>query len=102
MKVVRRRRAVEDIDERAAYIAERNVRAAYRFLDKVQETFELLGTPPRIGSQRFDAVVPGLRAWPVAGFRFYIVLYFVAHRAVRVVRVVHAARDFEELFKGPW
>ncbi|HTR84152.1 MAG TPA: type II toxin-antitoxin system RelE/ParE family toxin [Reyranella sp.] len=102
MRIVRRRRAVEDIDEHAAYIAERNQRAAFRFLEKVEETFDLLARHPRIGSPRFNDLVPGLRAWPVVSFRSYVVLYFVNRGAVRVVRVVHATRDLEALFKGPW
>lgn len=102
MKLVQRHRAVEDIDEHAAYIAERNTRAAYRFLDKVEETFEVLRRHPRMGSRRFDRVVTGLRAWPASGFESYVILYFVTRSAVQVVRIVQAARDLEALLKGPW
>jgi len=102
VKLVQRRRAVEDIDEHAAYIAERNTRAAYRFLDKVEQAFEVLRRHPGIGSPRFDGIVSGLRAWPVSGFEAYVILYFVARGAVQIVRIVHAARDLEELLKGPW
>lgn len=102
MKVVRRRQAVEDIDEHAAYIADRNIRSAYRFLDKVEETFEFLALHPKIGSPRFDNIASGLRAWPVATFGSYIILYFVARNAVQIVRVVHGARDIEVLLKAPW
>jgi toxin ParE1/3/4 len=102
VKLVRRRRAVDDIDGHAAYIAEHNTRAAYRFLDKVEETFDVLRRHPRIGSRRFDHIVTGLRAWPVSSFEAYVILYFVARGAVQIVRVVHAARDLEALLKGPW
>jgi toxin ParE1/3/4 len=102
VKVVRHRRAVEDIDQYADYIAGHNERAAYRFLERVEETFALLSRHPRIGSPRFDHVVPGLRACPVVTFDTYIVLYFVRTRAVQIVRVVHASRDLEALLKGPW
>ncbi len=102
MKLVQRRRAVEDIDEHAAYIAERNTRAAYRFLDKVEQAFEILSRHPRIGSPRLDDIVSGLRAWPVSGFESYVILYFIDSGGVQVVRIVHAARDLEELLKGPW
>ncbi len=102
MKLVQRRRAVEDIDEHAAYIAERNTRAAYRFLDKVEQAFEVLRRHPGIGSPRLDHIVSGLRAWPVSGFESYVVLYFITRGAIQVVRIVHAARDLEELLKGQW
>ena len=102
MRLIRRRRAVEDIDEHAAYIAEHNTRAAYRFLDKVEETFEVLQRHPRIGSRRFDHIVEGLRAWPVSDFPSHVVLYFVSRGVVQVVRIVHAARDLDALLKGPW
>jgi toxin ParE1/3/4 len=102
VKVVRRRQVAEDIDEHAAYFAETNPRAAYRFLDKVEETFEVLSRHPRIGSPRLEDIVAGLRAWPVRTFRSYIVLYFVVGRTVQIVRVVHASRDIEAILKGPW
>ncbi len=101
MKLVQRRQAVEDIDEHAAYIAERNTRAAYRFLDKVEQAFEVLRRHPGIGSPRLYHIVSGLRAWPVSGFESYVILYFMTRGAVQVVRIVHAARDLEELFKAP-
>lgn len=101
MKVVRRRRATQDIDDHAAYIAGRNPRAAYRFLDMVEETFDLLARHPRIGSRRLDYMVAGLRAFPVRDFQSYVVLYFVSGGRVQIVRVVHASRDLEALLKGP-
>ncbi len=102
MKLVQRRQAVDDIDDHAAYIAEHDIRAAYRFLDKVEETFEVLRRHPRIGSRRFSHIAADLRAWPVSGFDSYVILYFVTRGAVQVVRIVHAARDLEALLKGPW
>lgn len=101
MKVVRRRRATQDIDQHAAYIAARNPQAAYRFLEMVEETFDLVGRQPRIGSRRLDYIISGLRAFPVRTLRSYVVLYFVSRGGVQIVRVVHASRDFEALLKGP-
>ena len=102
MRVVKRRRDTQDIDEHAAYIASHNPRAGYRFLEMVEETFEVLARHPRIGSPRFHHIVSGLRAFPVGSFESYIVLYFVAAGRVQVVRVLHGARDLEELLKGAW
>jgi toxin ParE1/3/4 len=102
VKLVRRRQAVEDIDEYAAYIADRDVRAAYRFLDKIEEIFELLARHPGIGSLRFDGIVAGVRTWPVARFRSYVILYFVTRNGVQIVRVVRGARDIEVLLRGSW
>lgn len=101
MKVVRRRRATQDIDEHAAYIAARNPEAAYRFLKKVEETFDLLAHQPRMGSRRLDHIIAGLRAFPVRTLRSYIVLYFVSGGRLQIIRVVHASRDLEALLKGP-
>jgi toxin ParE1/3/4 len=99
VKVVRRRRATQDIDDHAAYIAARNPQAAYRFLEMVEETFDLLARQPRIGSRRLGHVIAGLRAFPVRTLRSYIVLYFVAGSRVQIVRVVHASRDLETVLK---
>lgn len=68
----------------------------------VEETFDVLARHPRIGSLRFHHTVSGLRAFPVRSFEAYIVLYFVTAGRVQVVRVVHGARDLQELLKGPW
>lgn len=100
MKVVQRRQATRDIDEHAAYIATRDPRAAYRFLDMVEQTFDLLARHPRISSRRLYHIVAGLRAFPVRAFRAYVVLYFASAGRVQIVRVVHASRDLGELLKG--
>ena len=102
MRIVRRRRATQDIDEHAAYIAIRNPKAAFRFLEMVEETFDLLARHPRIGSARLDHIVSGLRAIPVRTFQSYIVVYFITGGGVQVVRIIHASRDIEALLKGPW
>ena len=67
----------------------------------VEETFDLLARQPRIGSRRLDHIVAGLRAFPVRTLRSYIVLYFISGGRIQIVRVVHASRDLEALFKGP-
>jgi toxin ParE1/3/4 len=100
VKVVRRRRATQDIDEHAAYIAARNPQAANRFLEMVEETFDLLARQPRIGSQPLDHIIAGLRAFPVRTLRSYVVLYFISGGRVQIVRIVHASRDLEALLKG--
>jgi toxin ParE1/3/4 len=101
VKVVKRRQAVRDIDEHAAFIASHNPSAAFRFLEMVEETFEL-ARHPRIGSLRFGHVVSGLRAIPVKAFHSYVVLYLVTAGRVQVIRIAHAAQDLEALLKGPW
>ena len=60
----------------------------------------MLASHPRIGSLRLDKVVEGLRAFPVKTFKSYIVLYFVVGGVVRIVRIVHAARDLDALLRG--
>ena len=58
-----------DIEEIATYIFELNLVAAYDFLDRMDETFELLAEFPLIGRLRPGLEV-NLRSFPVESISF--------------------------------
>ncbi|MDX2131516.1 MAG: type II toxin-antitoxin system RelE/ParE family toxin [Planctomycetota bacterium] len=68
---------------RADLLAERLIRAIARLADA-----------PKSGRQR-DDIRRGLRCIVI---RPYVVLYRIDARCVRIIRVVHGARDFRTLF----
>ncbi|HEX5242757.1 MAG TPA: type II toxin-antitoxin system RelE/ParE family toxin [Tepidisphaeraceae bacterium] len=86
-----------DVDQAAAYIAEDSLDSALRFYDAVGVTFrELREHPERwplfeLSNPRLE----GLRKRAVIGFHRYIVFYRIEGRIVRVVRVLHGARDLQ-------
>lgn len=87
--------AIADLAEIRDYIAEQNVDAAERLLDAIEATCNRFGDLPKIGRTR-DDLLPGIRVFPVE--KNYAVFYRIADDAVEIVRVVHAARDFNRLF----
>lgn len=68
---------------------------ALRFLDRVQDSFARLLRSPRLGRvQTFAQVrLEGIRAWPVPGFRKWLVYYRETTTGIDVIDVLHGARD---------
>jgi len=71
-----------------------NVVAATRFVDRIVEKFPLIATHPLMFPARLD-IAPDARSF---AFRDYLILYRVAEDWVQIVRVVHGARNLDNLF----
>lgn len=89
-------RAREDLLEIWSYIAEDSEENADGFIDKIHETMELLAGQPGLGRHR-DELAPGIQSFPVGR---YIIFYRVLSNAIEIVRVLHGARDIENIFEG--
>jgi toxin ParE1/3/4 len=59
----------------------------------MQSVFETLGQMPEIGAPRFD-VRPDMRLFPIGN---YLILYRAVEASAEIVRVVHGAREWEDL-----
>lgn len=98
-EIVRRAVVLDDLHKLADYIARDNLDAAIRFLDAAEATFRSLTENPEIGNscdfQRPD--LARIKQWHVHGFRKYLIFYLANETEVEVVRVLHAARDWEVL-----
>lgn len=100
--VVVRPRAQIDIDECAAFIALDNPDAARRFLASAERSIKATLLFPRRGSPRPSArkALSGLHATTVMGFRNYLIFYRVLKSGgVRVLRVLHGARDVTTILR---
>jgi len=75
------------------YIAQDNLAAADRMVDRFTEAYELLAKNPEMG-QKFDQYRPGLRAWSVGN---YVVYFRKVSDGIEIYRVLHGARDAERL-----
>lgn len=93
--VIRHSQAGEQIDALAYYIARENVATAYRFLEAIENSIEMLRKHPGIGSSRYAHLLPfkGLRLWPVQGFEHHLIFYIERPDVIDVLRVLHVARD---------
>lgn len=88
-----RPQAAADIESIALHIASDNLAAASNWLDDMQQHCQRLGAMPAMGTPRFD-VRPNLRMLPVGN---YLILYQEAEAGVDIVRVLHGARQWQEL-----
>lgn len=86
---------IADIDNIAAFITLDNLQAAIRFVELLEEKFQLLAASPGMGRPRPDLGTE-LRGFPVDG---YVIFYRETDRGIDVVRVLHGARDIESLFR---
>lgn len=86
-------RAGADIAAIAHHIAEDNPIAAERWLGNSHYHCALLAEMPAMGGARPD-VRSGLRTFPVGN---YLILYRPIAGGAEIVRVVHGARQWQEL-----
>jgi len=90
--------AVEDLDEQAAYFPEEAV--ADHWYRQTEKTFADLARFPAIGAEivTHNPRLRGIRTLTVVGFKNHVVYYRVVGNRVEIVRVLHGARDVENLF----
>jgi toxin ParE1/3/4 len=89
-------RAREDLIEIWSYIADDSVTNADAFIDRLYETMESLGRNPGSGRQREELAL-GIQSFP---FGRYLIFYRALTNSVEIVRVLHGARDIENIFEG--
>jgi toxin ParE1/3/4 len=88
-------RADADLVEVAAFLAQDSIDVALRFLANARSTIDGLIENPHIGP-RFRGVSDRLvevRYIPVKGFERHLVFYQATKDQVRILRVLHGARD---------
>ena len=85
--------AISDIESIVLTIAADNPVAAQNWFDSLHKTFTTLGAMPEMGSPRFD-VRPDMRLLPIGS---YLILYRATNALAQIVRVVHGAREWEDL-----
>jgi toxin ParE1/3/4 len=86
--------ARSDLREIWKHVARDNPDAAARLRDKVEEVFLMLARHPLLG-QMCEELRGGLRFFCSSN---YVIYYELAGRRVRIVRVLHGARDVRKLF----
>lgn len=81
-----------DINALWLYIAEhRSPNAADRLADRIYDAFELLAQNPFMGHQREDLTDRPVRFWNV---RRYTIVYRPLPPPLRIIAILHGARDF--------
>ena len=92
--------AWQDAIEITEYIGTDNPEAASRFVPALEDTCTQIVALPSMGSartfQRKD--LKNVRILPVTGFEHYLIFYTAIRKNVKVVRILHTARDFPTIF----
>ena len=102
-RLVERGRAEADVQDILAYYVHEGVpRIAQRFLLKIREAYVALADNPFVGSvySSRHRQLQSVRQWKVKTFRNHVIYYQVLETVgiVRILRVLHGARDSELLF----
>ena len=84
-----------DLVEIFLYIAQDNVDAARRTHSRIQETLRTIAKQPGIGRAR-EELIPGIRSLASGN---YVVYYREVKDSVRILRILHGARDIQQLFE---
>jgi toxin ParE1/3/4 len=95
-RVLRRKRAEDDIVEIWSFIAEDSEVQADNFVKQLNDQFHLLAFRPTLGRPR-NELAPSMRSFPIGR---YIIFYQPVVGGIRVVRVLHSARDVARIFKS--
>lgn len=92
--------AWDDMRAIVAYIATDNPDAAERFVPALEETYAQLEALPGMGSVRHFGRkdLQRVRIIPVTGFEHYLIFYVATKQSIKVLRILHAARDFPTIF----
>ena len=83
-----------DLLDIASYIAAENLGAADEFAHEIDDKFSLLSTQPEMGRRRPE-LSRELRSFSV---KSYVIFYDPTPDGIFVVRVLHGARDIENVF----
>jgi antitoxin ParD1/3/4/toxin ParE1/3/4 len=88
-----------DLIETLEYVAEESasLEVAERLLSDLEAAFVRLEAMPRMGSLRKHLTGNVVRWWPVRG---YLVVYDPSAKPLRILRVIHGARDLERIFRS--
>lgn len=96
MRVLWTPRAEEDLVEATAFLVrEAGIGLGNRFSQAVEGTAAFLGEMPGAGRPWHDLPhrLQGLRSRPVRGFPNHLVFYMPIPDGIRVIRLLHGARD---------
>jgi toxin ParE1/3/4 len=101
VNVVLQPAAQRDLEEITDFLDQRSLQVAIRFTFKASETFDKLLSMPGLGSllEIPNPALLGVRAWPIRGFKNYIVFYRARDYGIEILRVLHGARDIEKIFE---
>jgi|SRR5579872_1813899 toxin ParE1/3/4 len=89
-----RPKALADLAEIWAYIAQDSPKHADLVANRVDRLFRTLAKQPGMGHARPE-LLPNLRSIPIGN---YVIFYIPRDRGIDVARVLHGSRDLDSMF----
>jgi toxin ParE1/3/4 len=83
-----------DLSDIVDRIAQDNPDAALRLIEAAHRLFDLIRDHPGIGRLRSFSQ-PGIRSRPITDFPNYLVFYLPTRTEIKILAVVHGARDVQ-------
>jgi toxin ParE1/3/4 len=101
MRIVHGEDVFEELVNLSFHIAQNDADAAQRFLAACDETFIFLINNKKIGATRSfrDSSLQDVRMWRVKGFEKYLIFYQPFSDGIKILHVVHSARNYNLLFE---
>ncbi len=93
-QVIQSPEAEADLIEIWEYVAQYNEEAADKLIDTINQKAILLANSPYMGQVRSE-LQPSIRSFPVGK---YVLFYRPIKNGIELVRIIHGARDIENLF----
>lgn len=91
-------RARRDISEISDYLAQDNYEIADKFVVMAKRTFGFLLSVPGVGQKYMTGSMQNnIRYFPVMSFSKHLVFYIARNSGIRIVRVLHEARNIDLL-----
>jgi len=100
LPVTRTAEAKEDIIELFRYFDEQDASLGDRFLEALNETYEMIAHMPELGELYHfrDPAMKDARVRRVKKFSNYLIFYRIETDRIEILRVLHGARDYMNLF----
>jgi toxin ParE1/3/4 len=99
-RIVKQASARRGLAESADYLRRHaSADTARRFLAAAERAFESLAAMPKKGGlwESDRPELNGVRVWPIPRFKNHLIFYRPSRDGINVLRVIHAARDLEDL-----
>ena len=90
-----RPKALVDLAEIWAFIAQDSPKHADAFSTRVDRLFRTLAKQPSTGRSRSE-LLPNLRSIPIGS---YVIFYIARDRGIEIVRVLHGSRDLNSILE---
>jgi len=92
-------KARKDIKSFFHHIAKDSHVVAYRLLEKIEDTHELISSSPKLAPvfETTDPKLKGMRWFPVKDFPKHLIFYIESETQITIIRVLHKAQNISKI-----